>query len=540
MNCMRCGSVVKYTDICPVCGCDLSVQKKALQLSCVYYNMGLDKAQIRDLSGAIDMLRRSLKFNKLNIDARNLLGLVYYEVGEVVSALSEWVLSKNIQPEENIASDYINRMQQDSVWLDDVNKSIRKYNFALQCCRNGNDDVAVIQLKKALAQNPRLIKAYHLLSLIEIHREEYESARSLLRKAARIDKTNATTLRFLREIDEQTGTITWLEERKGLFRRKQEQTYSDAEEMESVYLTDSKRVIQPAVFRESPAFGGVLNILVGVLIGALVVGFLTIPSVKLNASRAADEKVAAYSTTVATQSNEIQHLTSEIDTSNETVESAQAQIDDAGKKAESYENLVKAYAYYQNQTYDTAWNALQNVDESLLSVDGKAMYNSMSEVVKNEMFNKYWTDGKNAFDQGNYPVAAENLEKAYEINNTDYNILLYLAHSYRLSSQVDKAITIFQRIIETNPDTRRASAAEQYIARLQAGDIGEGEDIVTGDETPTPEPEEEASEEEKAAAEAQAQAEQQAAAEAQAQAEQQAAAEAQAEQQAAEEAQGEE
>ena len=39
-------------------------------------------------------MKRSLKFNKLNIQARNLLGLVYFETGEAVAALSEWVISK--------------------------------------------------------------------------------------------------------------------------------------------------------------------------------------------------------------------------------------------------------------------------------------------------------------------------------------------------------------------------------------------------------------------------------------------------------------
>ena len=32
MNCMNCGAGVKNSSICPKCGCDLSVQKKALQL----------------------------------------------------------------------------------------------------------------------------------------------------------------------------------------------------------------------------------------------------------------------------------------------------------------------------------------------------------------------------------------------------------------------------------------------------------------------------------------------------------------------------
>jgi tetratricopeptide (TPR) repeat protein len=194
---MNCGAELTESAYCPNCGCDVSVQKQAIVLSGLYYNQGLEKAEVRDLSGAIDMLRRSLKFNKLNISARNLLGLVYFEMGEVVAALSEWVISKNIQPDDNIAVEYIENLQKDANRLDVINQTIKKYNLALENCYNGNEDVAMIQLKKILAQNPKLIKGYHLLSLLYIKNGEYEKARKLLKKAVRIDKTNTTTLRFL-------------------------------------------------------------------------------------------------------------------------------------------------------------------------------------------------------------------------------------------------------------------------------------------------------------------------------------------------------
>ena len=213
MKCMNCGAELNDSAYCPKCGCDVSVQKQAIVLSGLYYNQGLEKAQVRDLSGAIDMLRRSLKFNKLNVPARNLLGLVYFEMGEVVAALSEWVISKNIQPENNIAAEYIENLQQDANRLDIINQTIKKYNIALENCHKGNEDVAMIQLKKILAQNPKLIKGYHLLSLLYIRQGEYEKARKQLKKAIRIDKTNTTTLRFLKEIDEQTGTSTSFEPR---------------------------------------------------------------------------------------------------------------------------------------------------------------------------------------------------------------------------------------------------------------------------------------------------------------------------------------
>ncbi len=98
MNCMNCGAflVDKDLDYCPKCGCNVLIQKKVDYLSRQYYNLGLEKASVRDLSGAIDCLKQSLIYNKHNIQARNLLGLVYFETGEVVAALSEWVISVRI------------------------------------------------------------------------------------------------------------------------------------------------------------------------------------------------------------------------------------------------------------------------------------------------------------------------------------------------------------------------------------------------------------------------------------------------------------
>ena len=160
MNCMNCGAFLTDRDLdyCPHCGCNVLIQKKADYLSRQYYNLGLEKASVRDLSGAISCLKQSLIYSKYNIQARNLLGLVYFETGEVVAALSEWVISKNLQPSRNLASEYINKLQANSNKLEVINETIRKYNEALNLCREGHEDMAAIRLKKILSQNPKLIK----------------------------------------------------------------------------------------------------------------------------------------------------------------------------------------------------------------------------------------------------------------------------------------------------------------------------------------------------------------------------------------------
>ena len=58
--------------------------EKCRRIANSYYNQGLEKAGIRDLTGAAECLKKSLRFNKYQIDARNLLGLIYYENGEVI------------------------------------------------------------------------------------------------------------------------------------------------------------------------------------------------------------------------------------------------------------------------------------------------------------------------------------------------------------------------------------------------------------------------------------------------------------------------
>ena len=43
---MNCGASVGHEDTCPNCGCDLSIQRKAVQSSNAFYNKALDKAKV--------------------------------------------------------------------------------------------------------------------------------------------------------------------------------------------------------------------------------------------------------------------------------------------------------------------------------------------------------------------------------------------------------------------------------------------------------------------------------------------------------------
>ena len=66
MKCFNCGAELAGEEYCSQCGVDIKLYRRMIQLSNAYYNEGLDKAKVRDLSGAVISLRQSLKINKRN------------------------------------------------------------------------------------------------------------------------------------------------------------------------------------------------------------------------------------------------------------------------------------------------------------------------------------------------------------------------------------------------------------------------------------------------------------------------------------------
>ena len=372
MNCINCGAFLTDTDLdyCPHCGANVLIQKKVDYLSKLYYNQGLEKASIRDLSGAISCLKQSLAYDKRNIRARNLLGLVYFETGEVVAALSEWVISKNIQKNRNLASEYIAKLQANQNKLDTINESIKKYNNALAMCREGHEDMAAIRLKKILSQNPKLIKGYHLLALIQMKNQEWNKARRTLKKAARIDKTNTTTLRFLREVDEQTGVTTKIEKkRKGLFGNEKAENDNISGEI----------VVRPSSYKERSRVSLFFTMVLGFAAGAAAFWLLVLPAVKQDIYREANQQIIQYSDSLSSQSVELTKAQGEAAESNDTADAVSKQVEEEKKRSQSYEALFSAYTAMQQEDLDTAALQIQNVYVDTLSDSAKGVYNTICE-----------------------------------------------------------------------------------------------------------------------------------------------------------------
>lgn len=461
MICYNCGCRLSEKNFCTGCGADVTLYKKIMFASNRFYNEGLDKASVRDLSGAITSLRESLKLNKNNIEARNLLGLVYYERGEVVAALSEWVISKNIKEDKNIADDYINMIQNNPGRLETFNQTVKKYNQALLYCQQDSLDLAVIQLKKVLSMNLRFLQARQLLSLLYINNQDWDKAKKELDKCIKIDANNTMTLRYIKEVESMMPSE---EER---VKKKKEAI---------VYQSGNDTVIQPVGKKEIVGFQTLLNIIIGVVIGVGVAWYLVVPARVQHAQSQVNEQLKSVSEQLDAKTVQVDELTQQINDLTKEKDSLSSSLNEAqgvNVAVEANTDLIEAALMYMNKTADeqTIAEELELIDQDYLDNDAtesfKTLYQTILEAVGPVVAKGYYNTGYEAFRTEEYDTAIENLEKAFKYDATNGEALYNLAQSYNRSGDTDKAVETYKKVIELFPNTEKARKSENYIKELE-------------------------------------------------------------------------
>lgn len=459
MKCFNCGAELTSSDYCSECGADVSRYCRLFQTSNAYYNEGLDKARVRDLTGAVISLRQSLKINKKNIDARNLLGLVQFEMGEVVEALSQWIISKNYQKEDNLADYYIEEVQKNPARLNAINTTIKKYNQSLFYCEQGSYDLAIIQLKKILSNNRNLLKGHELLALLYMKTDNYSRARAELKMVLDIDRTNTRTLRYLKELDEAEGR----QPRRQAQPREEVQVGKDA----IAYVSGNETIIQPVGVKDNTGLHSVINVAIGLAIGVAVMWFLIMPAQQQMKSAELNDAVAEYSDQVESKTAALASLQAEMDALKVESETAVQAASEASEKLAAHEELLKAYRSFAEENMTGSLEQLEAIDKETLTDDGKVLYDSLFAQVGEEAIKELYQTGYNAYRAREYETAAENLQKCYDLDNNQKDALYFLARSYHGAGDTENAKIYYQKVIEEMPGTRTASDAARFMAGLE-------------------------------------------------------------------------
>ncbi len=451
LNCKHCGGTILVTGYCAQCGLKSEYVNKALNSSKYYYNIGLDKARVRDMSGAKEALKMSLKYDKMNIDARNLLGLVYYETGEVVLALSHWVVSVNHFAGRNVAKRYIKEVKSNPHKLEATNNVARKYNQAIELVKQGNKDLAFIQLRKVLSDNNKFVDGYLLLALLFIDEERYDKARKALKRVIKIDRTNPLAVRYFKEMGHTDEEIM-------NFRDFPEENY-DAD----LLFTDDERKgyiktgnidfdgepIPVGRYKDINFYKySIAYIIAGIVLGIAVTWFLIVPHRDKTADDESRNLKVSFSQEISDKNVKISSLENDVDNLNSDLESANKQISDLNSKVSAYQ-AAKTQALTE--------------DEKVRIQSGIKKYEDMS-----------------------YDAAMEDFDRVLDKNENNDIALFYKGMCYIKQADTNSAKQVFNQLVSKCPQsvyyTVAASYADKSIvdAANTGGNSSLGDDAGTG------------------------------------------------------------
>ena len=478
MICYHCGCNLTEHDFCTNCGVDVSSYKIVVSASNIFYNEGLEKAKVRDLSGAVASLRQCLKLNKNHVDARNLLGLVYFEMGESILALNEWVISKNLRSKKNLAGEYLKLIQNNPGKLDALNATIKKYNQALTYCYQDSTDMAVIQLKKVLSMNSKYVQAHLLLALLYVHYEDWSKAKKELERVLRIDTNNTQALRYLQEIAKMTGESEGNSKssNKSNSKAKTVTTNNNIISDDSYqYQSGNETIIQPLNYSEKRSFQSVWNIVIGIIVGFAVAWFLVLPARIQTEKATINEELRKVSEQLDVKTATINELESKVKTLEEETSNLQGQLEGfvgSGGTLEDVNNLLQAARTYI-ETPDESVKVgeyLEKINPESITEESSesftSLYSLLLREVGEDIGKKYYKEGMDKYQSGDYEAAIEALTRAvaYDADNQDayYN----LGNSYRKLEKTGEAIEVYQKIIELFPSTSMANRAQSFINEL--------------------------------------------------------------------------
>ncbi len=420
-----------------------------------YYNMGLEKARLRDLTGSADCLKKCLHFNKYMTDARNLLGLIYYEVGEVGDALVQWVISKNLQPEDNRADYYLEVIQKKKGTMDLERRAVRRYNQALAYVKSESEDLAILQLNKVVEDKPNYVKAQLLFALLYLVREDYQKAGKAVNKVLQIDHNNPKAL-YYKSIMKETGTRVKPEREPE--KRKLKNVVSHRQ------MQDDDVIIPPS-YKENTRDQAVLNILAGLLLGAAVVFFMVMPANTKSINDNHNKEMLKYSEQLSQANQKADLLTQQLNSLESEKKTAEDSLASLTNNSDSvlaqYQSVIGILQAYKKDDFPSAVKIYADLNPGLIaSADVQAIIVEIKKDMAQKGCPILESLGDKAMEAGDSQSALNYYAKCIELKPDSWQAKFKTAVIYKGMDQKDQANGLFSDIINNSKDETLSAKAK--------------------------------------------------------------------------------
>jgi len=448
---------------CDECGYDLVLHKMAQDMSDRYYNIGLKRANDSNLTAAVKSLSISLKVNKHNVQARNLLGLCFWNVGKIGEALQEWKISAKHQEEDNPATGYLSMFYEDLSLFEKYSEAVLKYNEALIFAEKYSEDLSEIRLKRAVEISPNFVDAMNALTLHHLKDGDKIRATALVERVLAIDSGNDFAKRYYFEIfqKEPTSAKEVQKPRTTETQKTRPQSRPEPKPSPNPFAARNAQAIPKA----SP-LSGILSALLGMVAMFFFMYFLVLPGMMSDrdsaffdlqqqaavSQQSLQQTIAEHAATIAELEGETDELTAHIRHESTVVSDLQNTL-----------IVFEAQHILTSGDPSRALDLLAEVSTAQLSTIARDAYNEIRTTATPLVEQIYFTRGRDLFNTGSHAEARIALERAAlhvtENTVTSNEVLYFLGRIAEAAGDIQLAILYYESVAENHPTWNRRNAA---------------------------------------------------------------------------------
>jgi tetratricopeptide (TPR) repeat protein len=344
---------------------------------------------------------------------------------------------------------------------DEIKNSIILYNKALDSIRLGSEDIAIIELKKAVSMNPNFYEAMNLLGVCYTFIKDYDKASEVFKKVASAENNGIKAQQYLKLLDSTGDSLSSSGTPKHKSAIKKSETGVRAKPKDAKPISDVSKTVRSR---------DVLKYIACAAAGALIVFLAMQPFVSgLRENSAAldtanaekevlSEKLAGYESDYKTLEQKYETLKSDLEAANASVDYYKSCI-----------KLFEAENMFSQRNYEAAADMLVLLRTVDFNGEDKERFDTLNKDVMPAAANAAFNEGYRLLSLGQYQNSLDKLNKI-QIYIDDYRsmdqVLYYIGKCYIGLNDSRNAIATFQKIIGTYPQSKYSSYSKLRINEL--------------------------------------------------------------------------
>jgi len=352
---------------------------------------------------------------------------------------------------------------------DNIKSSVVLYNKALESMRSGSEDIAIIELKKAVSINPDFHEAINLLGLCYISTKEYGKAEEMFRRVISAENNAIKAMEYINFL-EGKDTPEASGKNKAAFRKKKKSQDIRPSEM----LQNRPKAASNKTDRKIEILKYAAVFLAGIVIMAIINPLIFDKSQDSISVSSSDEEIQAQiQNAVDAVKKEYEDKLNDLEEKSALLED---NLDKANHSIEYYKNQTNLFEIEKlasSKEYEKAADMLILLKPVAFQGAEKEKFDALFQDIMPKAAREAYNQGVKLFKQEKFQEAKDILSKAkiYGTGFTGVNmdgILYNLAKSYMELEDYTNAISTFNSVIEEFPGSSYANYSRNWIAFIES------------------------------------------------------------------------